>query len=92
MDEQHKIFTIPEVLEVILSYVDMKTRREAASVCKDFYLTICRLKDESKKTLILDEKVSFRLSQVVLQSLKPALSSDHGREDLRVNAAFQPAF
>lgn len=88
MDKTHEIFTIPEVLEVILDYVDTESRQEAAAVCKDFYKTICHL--ERNKSLTLNQKVSSELKPSVCAIAETLLPSDPRRRDLSVNAALEP--
>lgn len=45
MEEPHiNILQLPEeVLEIIVAYADIKSRRKLASVCKYFYELLCRL-------------------------------------------------
>lgn len=58
--ERYSILFLPEISELILQYFDEKGQREAALVCREFYFTVCRLKQH--QTLVLNRrKVNYFL-------------------------------
>lgn len=50
--ERRSIVELPKICELILQHLDAEERQEAVLVSREFYFTVCRL----KQTLLLNEK------------------------------------